>query len=42
MEFDSRVTNYRVVMIYKKKATKLFVLLLLEPEPFKFAAICIW
>jgi hypothetical protein len=41
MKFDSRVTHYKVVMIYRKKATKLFVLLQ-EPEPFKFAAICIW
>jgi len=41
MKFDSHVTNYRVVMIYRKKATKLFVLLL-EPELFKFAAVCIW
>jgi len=40
MKFDSHVTSYRVVMICRKKATELFVLLL-EPEPFKFAAICI-
>jgi len=26
--FDSHLTNYRVVMSYRKKATKLFVLLL--------------
>jgi len=41
MKFDSHITSYRVVMTYRKKGTKLFVLLL-EPEPFKFAAICVW